>query len=54
MRTPNLDLHIFPGVRHSYMMPGIPSAFDQKTRDFSMERAFSLLEALADKTACSD
>jgi carboxymethylenebutenolidase len=46
-RTPNLDLHIFSGIRHGYMMLGSPSAFDQKTRDFSMGRAFSLLEALA-------
>jgi carboxymethylenebutenolidase len=44
-RMKNLDLHIFPGVQHGYMMPE-SKAFDQKTRDFSMERALAMLEGL--------
>jgi carboxymethylenebutenolidase len=44
-RMKNLDLHIFPGVQHGYMMPEA-KAFDQKTRDFSMERALAILEGL--------
>jgi len=45
-RMKNLDLHIFPGVQHGYMMPDNVKAFDQKTRDFSMERALAILEGL--------
>jgi len=45
-RTKNLDLHIFPGVQHGYMMPAAPDAFDQKTRDFSMARAKAILDGL--------
>jgi carboxymethylenebutenolidase len=45
-RKKNLDLHIFPGVQHGYMMRGSPQAFDRKVRDFSMERAFAILEGL--------
>ena len=42
----NLDVNIFPGVKHGYMLRGNPKAFDQKTYDFSMQRAFALLDAL--------
>lgn len=45
-RFPNLDLHIFPGVLHGYMMPDGGEAFDKKTRDFSMARAKALLNEL--------
>jgi carboxymethylenebutenolidase len=45
-RKKNLELHIFPGVQHGYMMRGSPQAFDRKVRDFSMERAFAILEGL--------
>ena len=45
-RMPNVDLQIFPGVQHSYMMRQIPSAFDSETRDFSMARAFAMLHML--------
>jgi carboxymethylenebutenolidase len=45
-RMKNLDLHIFPGVQHGYMMPDNVKAFDQKMRDFSMERALAILEGL--------
>jgi carboxymethylenebutenolidase len=42
-RMKNVEVHIFPGVQHGYMMPGAPKAFDQKTRDFSMGRALAIL-----------
>jgi carboxymethylenebutenolidase len=42
----NLDLHIFPGILHGYMMKGGGQAFDQKLYDFSMDKAFALLEKL--------
>ena len=42
----SVDVHIFPGVLHGYMMPENPAAFDQKTRDFSMARAVAILDGL--------
>jgi carboxymethylenebutenolidase len=45
-RMNNLDLHVFPGVLHGYMMPDNVKAFDRKTRDFSMERSLAILEGL--------
>ena len=45
-RMPNVEVHIFPGVQHGYMMRENPAAFDHKTRDFSMSRAFAILEGL--------
>jgi carboxymethylenebutenolidase len=44
--TPNLELHIFPGILHGYMMKGGAKAFDQKTFDFSMSRTLAILEGL--------
>jgi carboxymethylenebutenolidase len=52
-RMNNVELHIFPGILHGYMMPGAPDAFDQKTRDFSMKRALAILEGLRTTTAPS-
>jgi len=45
-RVKNLDLHIFHGVQHGYMMRDAPTAYDQKMYDFSMGRAVALLERL--------
>jgi carboxymethylenebutenolidase len=45
-RKKNLELHVFPGILHGYMMPGSPKAYDAKTREFSMKRALSILQAL--------
>src|SRR5262245_7631669 len=45
-RLPNVEVHIFPGVLHAYMMRGNPQAFSQPTRDFSMSRALAMLAAL--------
>jgi carboxymethylenebutenolidase len=45
-RIKNLELHIFPGIQHGYMMPDGGAAFDKKTRDFSMARAKAILDGL--------
>ena len=45
-RMKSLELHVFPGVLHGYMMPDNAKAFDRKTRDFSMARALAILEGL--------
>lgn len=44
-RFENLELHVFPGIEHGYMMPE-SKAFDRKTRDFSMQRSLAILEGL--------
>jgi len=46
----NVEVHIFPGVLHGYMMRGNPKAFDQATRDFSMKRVFALVDAMRTKS----
>jgi carboxymethylenebutenolidase len=45
-RMKNVEVHIFPGVLHGYMMPGSPKAFDPGKRAFSMGRALAILEGL--------
>lgn len=45
-RAKNLDLHIFPGVLHGYMMSDAGKAYSQETYDFTMKRAFAILEGL--------
>ncbi len=45
-RNRSLDLHIFPGVLHGYMMPGNAKAYDVKTREFSMGKALAILGGL--------
>jgi carboxymethylenebutenolidase len=45
-RMKNLELHVFPGILHGYMMPENAKAFDRKVRDFSMARALAILEEL--------
>ena len=45
-RIKNVEVHIFPGVKHGYMMESNPKAFDKKSRDFSMERALAILDGL--------
>ncbi len=45
-RMKNLELHVFPGVLHGYMMPDNAKAFDRKTREFSIARALAILEGL--------
>ena len=46
-RMRNVEVHVFPGVLHGYMMRGSPSAFDARAHDFSMARALAILERLA-------
>jgi carboxymethylenebutenolidase len=45
-RMKNVEVHIFPGVLHGYMMRGNKQAFHPKTREFSMGRAIALLNGL--------
>jgi carboxymethylenebutenolidase len=45
-RMKNVEVHIFPGIQHGFMMHNAGEAFDQKTRDFSMARANAILEGL--------
>jgi len=45
-RMKNLDLHVFPGVLHGYMMPDNAKAFDPEIRQFSMARALAILDGL--------
>ncbi len=45
-RMANLDLHIFPGIKHGYMMPLAGAAYDAKTREFSLARALAMLDRL--------
>ena len=46
-RMKNVEMHVFPGVQHGYMMRGNPKAFDKKVYDFSMERALAILEQVS-------
>jgi carboxymethylenebutenolidase len=45
-RMSNVELHIFPGVKHAYMMPDAGPAFSRATREFSIARALALLNNL--------
>jgi carboxymethylenebutenolidase len=45
-RMKNVEVHIFPGVLHGYMMCGSPNAFHSVTRDYSMTRAFAILDGI--------
>jgi carboxymethylenebutenolidase len=49
-RKKNVELHVFPGVEHGYMMPSA-KAHDRKTYDFSMGRALAILESLRNQSA---
>ena len=45
-RMSNVEVHIFPGIKHGYMMPLAGKAFDRKTREFSLARALAILGGL--------
>ena len=45
-RMKNVEVHVFPGVQHGYMMRGNPKAFDSSTYEFSMTTALAVLERL--------
>ena len=46
-RMKNVEVHVFPGVLHGYMMRGNAKAFSQEMYEFSMGRANAILEKLA-------
>ena len=45
-RATNIEVHVFPGIDHGYMLPHSPAAFDLKTRAFSTARALAILDGL--------
>jgi carboxymethylenebutenolidase len=45
-RMTSLEVHIFAGVLHGYMMRGNPKSFDAVTYEFSMRRALAILDQL--------
>jgi len=45
-RMKNVEVHIFPGVLHGYMMRGNAKAFDQKSYEFSLARALAILKGV--------
>jgi carboxymethylenebutenolidase len=45
-RAANVEVHVFPGIVHGYMLPHSPDAFDAKTRAFSMARALAIMAGL--------
>jgi carboxymethylenebutenolidase len=53
-RMPNVEVHIFPGIQHGFMMPSSLEAFDAATRDFAMERTLAILEGLRGGTPRHD
>jgi carboxymethylenebutenolidase len=44
-RLKNLELHVFPGVEHGYMMKDA-KVYDAKTYEFSMQLALAILKGL--------
>lgn len=45
-RMSNVEVKIFPGVLHGFMMRGNAAAFDQTAYDFAFERALAILGGL--------
>ena len=45
-RMKNVEVHIFPGVLHGYMMKGNPKAYHPETVRFSMTRTLAILDGL--------
>ena len=45
-RQGNVEVHVFPGVVHGYMMPHSPAAYHAAARAVSMERALAILSGL--------
>jgi carboxymethylenebutenolidase len=46
-RMRNVEVHIFPGILHGYMMRWHTEAFSADTRAFSMARALAILDGLS-------
>ena len=51
-RMKNVDVHVFPGVQHGYMMRGNTKAFDKTIYDFSVERTLAILQSLRRSPPC--
>lgn len=49
---PNVEVRIFPGVEHGFMMPG-SDAYDAPARDFAMTRTRAILTRLAGTTSAN-
>ncbi len=45
LQMPNVEVHVFPGVEHGYMMPS-SKAFDAEARAFGLERTLAILNRL--------
>jgi carboxymethylenebutenolidase len=45
-RMKNVEVNIFPGIDHGYMMKESVKAFDQEKRDFTMQRTLAILQGL--------
>ena len=45
-RMKNVEVHVFPGVAHGYMMREAGKAFNQQAYDFSLAKATAILEGL--------
>jgi carboxymethylenebutenolidase len=45
-RMRNVEVHVFPGVGHGYMMRGDTKAFDAKACDYSIAHALAILDRL--------
>ncbi len=45
-RMKNVEVRIFPGVLHGYMMRGSPKAFHEETFKYSMSRTLAILNGL--------
>ena len=50
-RMKNVEVHVFPGIEHGYMMRENPKAYSASTYEFSMKRALSILEGLREDSA---
>jgi carboxymethylenebutenolidase len=50
-RMKNVEVHIFPGVLHGYMMRSNAQAFSQETYDFTMKRTLAILDGLRGEQA---
>jgi carboxymethylenebutenolidase len=48
-RMKNVEVHVFPGVEHGYMMKDNPKAYSATTYEFSMGRALAILDGLRSK-----
>lgn len=45
-RQPGLEVHVFPGVQHGYMMRENSKAWSPQTYEFSMDKALAILQSL--------